>query len=80
MESDHYYVQVGELLLQDYDANKVEGVVSVDLSNDVEYALSYEKLSKAEEIASLIGKVVGSNNSRVVKRVVKVVFEDVINQ
>lgn len=80
MENDYYYVQVGELLLQDYDANKVEGVVSVDLSNDVEYALSYEKLSKAEEIASLIGKVVGSNNSRVVKRVVKVVFEDVINQ
>lgn len=80
MENDHYYVQVGGLLLQNYDANKAEGVVSVDLSNDAEYAIPYENLSKAEEVASLIGKVVGSNNSRVIKRVVKVVFEDVIKQ
>lgn len=80
MENDIYYVQVGGLLLQSFDASKVGGITSVDLSNDTEYALSYEKLSKAREIASLIGKAVGSDNSRVVKRVVKVIYEDVVNQ
>lgn len=78
MENDNiYYVQVGGLLLQDFDASKAEGVTSVDLSNNTEYAIPYENLSKAKEVALLIGKAVGSSNSRVVKQVVKVIYEDV---
>lgn len=81
MENDDiYYVQVGGLLLQSFDASKAEGVISVDLSNNAKYALSYENLSKAKEAALLIGKAVGSSNSRVVKQVAKVIYEDVFDQ
>lgn len=72
-----YFVKVGDLLLQNYGGYKTDAVIMVDLSTNEEYALTFDNLKKAKQVAEDVGKAISSTNCRVVTKVVKTIYEEV---
>lgn len=79
--NENFYVMVGNQFLIDYqriDSDKE--FRQVDFDSNPESAIPYDNLKKAREHAIRLGYMFESTNARVVKKVVKTVYEDVDKQ